>query len=148
MEKKFIKKFFITGIIILFIGASVFPVASSAQKENKNIPTETPKPQAFPILSQACRFNITFFGNVTRNHPMVMGNLIIFQRAVSTDSSSGSVGELTIINWMGNEYHWVLPDYVIFRGWIITDFNTNLQPAQETYQGYMSGWAIFLMIAW
>ena len=48
----------------------------------------------------------------------------------------------------GNKYHWDLPDYVIFRGWIITDFDTNLEPAQETYQGYMSGWAMFLMIAW
>ena len=147
MEKKFYKKFFIIGIIILFVGASVFPVVSSVQTENKKITYETPKHQAFPIIARSCKFNITFYGNVTRYYPIVWGNITIFQRAVSTDSSSGLVGKITIINRLGNEYNYEFQEYIRFRGWVIFGLKSNLPPGQESHGGYISGWAMLLIIA-
>ena len=149
MKKVSYRKYLAIGIILLFVGASVLPVVNSMQIENEKTPVENQEILAFPILEYSCRFHIQFFGNVTRNHPIEFGPIIFFQRATSTDSSVGGiVANITIINWRGVEYSWNLPNYVIFRGWFIADFETDLPPAQETYQGYMKGWAAFLMIAW
>ena len=167
MKNKLWKKGLVLGMILLFVGASILPVVNSMQIQNKQATNnknnnsiyrtitknegnyvEDPEPLPFPILERFCTFEIQFFGDVTRDHPIQYGDLTIYQRATSTDSSGGNVALLTVTNSQGNTVVHNIPRMVIFRGYFIFGLLSDIPAGQTQHTGFIKGWAMFLMVRW
>lgn len=96
MKKNLISKTFVTGLIILFIGASIFPIVNA--KEIKNRKQNPPQPSPFEITAD---FNITFYQPSSMTIKRFIFNVFPFSwyigRFSVIDFSNNPVGKIKYI---------------------------------------------------